>query len=204
MKTNRDRQIRRSAALSHQTTPHRASHPMSPREKKLLIFFAAAGFLVIHILGFGYYQAKQASLEVALGEARRQLQTAEMFQASREQVADQMNWLADHEPEPAANQDVQTRLQQLCEREARGMGLEILNQRPLPTDTTSGSHYHRAKMEFRVSGGEEALYRWFDRLNMPTELRAATSIRLTPNAKDDTKIECLATIEQWFVPIPPG
>ena len=38
-----------------------------------------------------------------------------MFSASREQVADQMEWLAEHEPEPAANQDVQTKLQQLCE-----------------------------------------------------------------------------------------
>lgn len=175
---------------------------MSPREKKLLIFFATAGFVVINFLGFGYYQAKQGQFDRALNEARGQLQTAEMFQASREQVAGQMDWLAEHEPEPAANQDIQTRLQQLCEREARGMGLEILNQRPLPTDTETGIHYHRAKMEFRVSGSEEALYRWLDRLNVPTDLRAATSIRLTPNSKDDTKIDCLATIEQWFVPVP--
>jgi hypothetical protein len=175
---------------------------MSAREKKLLIFFACAGFLIVNFLGFGYYQSKRTQFDRALSEARQQLQTAEIFQASRQQVIDQMEWLAENEPEPAANQDVQTRLQQLCEREARGMGLEIVNQRPLPTDTTTGTHYHRAKMELRVSGGEEALYRWFDRLNAPTELRAATSVRLTPNAKDDTKIDCLTTVEQWFVPVP--
>ena len=127
-----------------------------------------------------------------------------MFRASREQVTDQMEWLASHQPEPAANQDVQTKLQQLCESEAKKFSLEIKNQRPLPTDTTSGVHYHRAKIQLTVSGTEDALYRWFDRLNVPDQLRAATVIRLSPNAKDDTKIDCTATVEQWFVPQPPA
>lgn len=174
---------------------------MSPREKKLLIFFAAAGFIVLNFLAYAQFQAKRLEFDRALTEARQQLDTAEMFRASREQVTDEMEWLASHEPEPAANQDVQTQLQQLCEREAKGLGLEIKAQRPLPTDTTSGTHYHRAKIQLTVTGTEEALYRWFDKLNVPDQLRAATQIRLSPN-KDDTKIDCTATVEQWFVPLP--
>ncbi len=175
---------------------------MSPREKKLIIFFAAAGFIVLNFLAYAQFQSKRLEFDRALTEARQQLDTAEMFRASREQVSGEMEWLATHEPEPAANQDVQTKLQQLCEREAKGQGLEIKNQRPLPTDTTSGSHYHRAKIQLTVTGAEDALYRWFDKLNVPDQLRAATNIRLSPNAKDDTKIDCTATIEQWFVPVP--
>jgi hypothetical protein len=163
---------------------------MSPREKKLL--------------AFGFYQTKSVEMNRALQDARQKLDTAEMFRASREQVTDQMDWLASRQPEPAANQDVQTKLQQLCETEAKSTGLEIKNQRPLPTDTTSGIHYHRAKIQLTVSGTEEALYRWFDRLNVPDQFRAATVIRLSPNAKDDTKIDCTATVEQWFVPQPPA
>jgi hypothetical protein len=101
-----------------------------------------------------------------------------------------------------ANQDAQTRLQELVEREARATGLTIKTQKPLPTDATEGRLYHRAKLQITVTGAEEALYRWFDRLNMPEEFRAATQIRLTPNAQDDTKIDCSATIEQWFIPPP--
>ena len=51
-----------------------------------------------------------------------------------------------------------------------------------------------------TTGQEQALYVWLDRLNQPTKLRMATQIRLTPNQQDDTKIDCTATIEQWFVP----
>jgi len=174
---------------------------MSSREKKLLIFFAAAGFLVLNFLAIGFFQKKQLEVESQRSQAQQKLNTAEMFRASREQVVDEMEWLAKHEPEPAANQDVQTQLQQLCEQEARTAGLTIKLQQPLTTDT-SGAHYHRAKIQLTVNGEEEALYRWFDRLNIPEQFRIASSIRISPNKEDDTKIDCTATIEQWFVPIP--
>jgi phosphoglycerate-specific signal transduction histidine kinase len=175
---------------------------MSPREKKLLIFFATAGFLVLNFLALGFYKNKRLQAERELAQATQKLETAHMYRASREQVADQMEWLAKHEPETAANQDVQTKLQQLCETEAKTAGLTIKSQRPLATDSTEGHHYHRAKIEITVSGREEALYRWFDRLNMPEQLRSATVIRLSPNTQDDTLIDCAATIEQWFTPLP--
>ncbi|MEO8617662.1 MAG: hypothetical protein ABI600_21215 [Luteolibacter sp.] len=173
---------------------------MSPREKKLLTFFAIAGFAVINFLGIGYYKTKRIEVTNQQNQARQKLETAKNFSASREQVTDQMDWLAAHEPQPSANQDVQTQLQQLTEREAKSTGLTIKTQKPLPTDATAGHYYHRAKIQITVTGTEEALYRWFDHLNMPDSFRIASQIRISPNAQDDTKIDCTATIEQWFVP----
>ena len=177
---------------------------MSPREKKLLIFFATAGFIVLNFLGVSFFQTKRAEVIRARDQARQQLDTAEMYQASREQVTDQMEWLAEHEPAPAADQEVKTKLQQLCAQEAQSVGLTIQKQKPQATDSTEGRHYHRAKIEISVMGNEEALYRWFDRINVPDQLRAATLIKLEPNKQDDTKIECSATVEQWYVPLPPS
>ena len=173
---------------------------MSDREKKLLIFFGLAGFAIVNFLAFNFAQAKRQEVDRNRAQANEKLATAEMFRASREQVVEEMNWLAENEPEPAANQDVQTRLQQDVEREATAAGLSIKTQKPLPTDETEGRHYHRAKIQITVTGQEQALYVWLDRLNQPTKLRMATQIRLTPNQQDDTKIDCTATIEQWFVP----
>ncbi|MFN6018615.1 MAG: hypothetical protein ACK49N_13685, partial [Verrucomicrobiota bacterium] len=67
-------------------------------------------------------------------------------------------------------------------------------------DETEGRHYHRAKMQLNVIGREEALYQWLDQINDPAQLRIATQLRLTPDAKDDTLIDCTATIDKWFVP----
>jgi hypothetical protein len=173
---------------------------MSPREKKLLIFFGLAGFVIVNFLAFNFASTKRIDVNAQRTDAEQKLAQAEMFQESREQVTDEMEWLAKHEPEPAANQDVQTSLQQIVEREAKAVGLTIKpGQKPLPTDTT-GTHFHRAKIQITVTGPEDALYRWFDKLNVPDQLRISSQIRLSPNPQDDTKIDCTATIEQWFVP----
>ncbi len=173
---------------------------MSAREKKLLIFFAIAGFAILNFLAFNYAQATRLKVNAARDDARQKLATAETYRDSSEQVSDQMDWLSEHEPEPAANQDVQTTLQQFAETEAKASGLTIKTQKPLPTDATAGKHYHRAKLQITVIGTEESLYRWFDHLNMPDQFRIASQIRLSPDTTDDTKIDCTATIEQWFVP----
>jgi hypothetical protein len=175
---------------------------MSPREKKLLIFFGFAGFVIVNVLLFSFAQSKRVNVNAKRQQAEQQLATAQMFRESSEQVLDQMDWLAEHEPPPVANQDAQTSLQQLSETEAKACGLVIKTQKPLPTDATAGRNYHRAKLQITVTGTEEALYRWLDRLNMPEKFRVATQIRLSPNAQDDTKIDCAATVEQWFVPTP--
>ena len=177
---------------------------MSPREKRLLIFFAAAGFIVLNVLGFNFYQKLKIQTAGELAAAKLQLQNAEAFSASREQVAAEMDWLNEHQPPEAAKQDVQTKLQQFCEQQAKSVGLVIKNQKAQPYDETEGRRYHRARFEFTVNGTEEALYKWFDSLNIPEQMRIATLIRLEPNKQDDTKIDCTAVVEQWFTPIPPS
>jgi len=166
----------------------------------MLLLFAAAGFLVLNLLGFGFVKSKRAELDRRLTAAEQKLDNAKTFQANAEQVADEMQWLTDHEPAPVASQDALTELQQFCESEASTAGLTIKSQKPLDTDATEGRHYHRAKMQLNVTGREEALYQWLDQINDPAKLRIATQLRLTPDAKDDTLIDCTATIDQWFVP----
>lgn len=173
---------------------------MSPRERNLLLLFAAAGFLVLNLLGFGFMKSKRAELDRKLAAAEQKLDSAQNFQTNAEQVADEMQWLTDHEPAKVASQDALTELQQFCETEANNAGLTIKTQKPLDTDETEGRHYHRAKIQLNVTGREEALYQWLDQINDPAKLRIATQLRLTPDAKDDTLIDCTATIDQWFVP----
>ena len=175
---------------------------MSDREKKLLLFFAIAGFAILNFLGFNLAQDQRLKVNRDNAEARKQLNMAEMFRDSSAQVTDQMDWLAKHEPAPVAPQDAQTKLQQFAEKFATSSGLTIKSQKPLPTDT-SGTHYHIAQIQFVVTGQEDALYRWFDQINVPDQFRIASQIRLSPDTKDDTKIDCTATVQQWFVPVAP-
>jgi hypothetical protein len=176
---------------------------MSPREKKLLIFFALGGFIILNLFAFRFYTDKKAEVDRKQIEAKSKLEEAQMYSASREEVRDEMDWLAEHEPQPSPHQDVQSALQQLIEREAQVTGLTIKpgSQKLLPPDETAGHHYHRAKVQVTVTGTDEALYTWLhDRINSPDQLRGATNIRLSPDREDDTKIDATVVIEQWFVP----
>lgn len=175
---------------------------MSPREKNLLIFFATAGFIILNLLAFNFYSKKKIEVQTGLTDAQLTLDRSELIASSRDQVRDEVEWLTSRLPQPAAYQDVQSNLQQLIEREAQVAGLTIKpnSQKLLATDQTPGNEFHRAKVQISVTGTEKALYAWFSRLNLPDQLRAATSIRLSPDAQDDTKIDCVTVIEQWFIP----
>lgn len=173
---------------------------MSASEKRLLVFFGIAAFAVVNFLLFNFAMSKRSDVDRSREAAQQKLIQAEMFQESREQVIGDMEWLMEFEPEPKASQDVQTSIQELGEREARSMGLTLRTQKPMPTDATEGRHYHRAKFQFVMSGVEEPLYRWIDRMNDPEQFRIVSHLRLSPNPQDDTKIDCTATVEQWFVP----
>lgn len=173
---------------------------MSSREKKLLIFFAVAGFLVINFLLIGFLNKQKIKAASNLAQAKSKLEVAQRISEMRDQVADEMDWLAEHLPEPAAEQDVQTKLNQLGMREATNSGLTIKSQKPLPAVVKEGDYFQRALFQFTLSGSEEALYKWFNAINMPDQLRGTSLIRLTPNSQDDTKIDCVATVAQAFVP----
>lgn len=174
---------------------------MSSREKKLLTFLILAGFFILNFLLFSFYTQKKALFRADFQSATSRLQQAIAFSDSSKQIEDEIAWLADYEPAPAAYQDVQTKLQQFADSQARGFGLTIKSQETLPTDE-SGVHFHRAQVKLNLSGNEEALYRWFDSINDPTALRTTYQIRITPNSKDDTLIDCAATLAQWFPPAP--
>jgi len=174
---------------------------VSPREKKLLIFFAVGGFAILNLLGFNYFVKLQADIAGKHFKAVTDLKHAEAIHASREEVESQMAWLAQHEPKPSESQPVLTALLELAEKDVPVVGLTFKTEKLLPTDQT-GHYFHRVKVSLTVVGPEHSLYTWFDHLNSPDNLRCVTYIRLSPNKDDDTLIDCTATVEQWFVPEP--
>lgn len=172
---------------------------MSEREKKLLMLLLIAGFLIVNFFLYSFYTQKKTLYANDLNSAKARLQQAIAFSESSNQLSEQMVWLAQHQPEPASYQDVQNKLQQFAETQAKSFGLTIKSQELLPTDE-SGIHYHRAQVKFNLTGQEEALYKWFDAINDPAAFRTTYQIRMSPNAKEDTLIDCSATLSQWFPP----
>jgi hypothetical protein len=172
---------------------------VSPREKKLLIFFALGGFAILNLLGYKFYATQKQKIDAAHMRAVGELKTAEMTSANRDSVAAVMEWVNTHQPRPSDYQTVQSALVSLVETEAKTAGLTFKNQRPLGRDTEH-ANYHRVKTQISLTGTEKDLYNWLCRISEPEKFRAITFLRLSPNKEDDSKIDCTAIAEQWFVP----
>jgi hypothetical protein len=172
---------------------------MSDREKKLLTLLLVAGFLIVNFFLYSLYIQKKTLYASDLDAAKGRLQQAIAFSESSNQLAEQMEWLAQNEPERSTYQDTQNDLQQFAETQAQNFGLTIKSQEFPPTDD-SGVYYHRAQVKFNLTGKEDALYKWLDAINDPAAFRTAYHINLKPNSQEDTLIDCSATLSQWFPP----
>jgi hypothetical protein len=174
---------------------------MSHSEKRLLTIFGIAIFIVVNLFGITQVKGLFQKQEKEKLKAQQELKLSEMAMDRRSEVQPQMKWLAENEPQPVSKQTAESNLMDFVTKTATELGLEIKNPTSEPTDTTS-VHYHRAKVNLRVTGSEEALYRWIDKLQVPKDFRGVTSLELSPNKEDDTKIDAKLLIEQWFIPMP--
>jgi len=172
---------------------------MSDREKKLVLLFGIAAFLLVNFFGISWFRGYQTGVARDLLKAKASVTDAENKSENHETISDEMEFLAKYDPKPRPAQTVQTELEQFASSQAAANQLQI-SKRPrfLPTDE-SGSRFHRAKVELSVKGSEASIYRWLDKLQVKEEFRGLTFMRISPD-QDDTLAECTVTAEQWFVP----
>lgn len=175
---------------------------MSPRERNLLIFFATGGFALVTFLLFNFLNGQRDEARSARDDARRNLEVARQASSLRGSVQHQIEWMEEHMPPESEYQTVQSELQQFAEQQAVQLGLTIKPGSQTFLTTVTGEHFHRARISLALVGNEQALYNWFDRVNDPEQFRAATRIRIGPDNTDDTLIDCLIEVDQWFVPAP--
>ncbi len=173
---------------------------MSDREKKLVLLFGLAAFVLINVFGVSWFRKQRDRLAAEVLEAEGNVQTADAFDRKYDTVLEEMDWMIEHAPKERSGQLVATELEQYASNQATTHQLTVKKRAILPNDQ-SGTHFHRAKSEFNVTGREDSLYRWLDRLQMPDQFRAITFLRLSPDAKDDKLIDCTVTVEQWYVPL---
>ena len=179
---------------------------MSEREKKLLLLFVAAGVILLSLWGYKSYQNKRVQIDIDHKAAETALMEGNMFLASRDSIMDEIEWLAEHEPEPQASELVPTKLQSLASSEATRASMTVKKMDILdtpPAEETAANRYGVAQVKFTVTGEEKNLYAWFDRMHSPDDFRVISEIVMSPNKEEDSLIDCIVTFDQWFVPLPP-
>ena len=175
---------------------------MSDREKKLLV---VVGILVFGILNLGafklFYSPRKQAAEDKQEKYIEDLETAQLMTSMQEERQGEVKWLERNEQKLIKSpQKALADLEALANREAKRRGLTVKRVKPMTGIEGEKLEFFRARVEIEVSGREQVLFQWIDRLNSPSDLRTATNLRINPKKDDDTQVDCAVVLEQWFVP----
>ena len=175
---------------------------MSDREKKLGILVEILVFVVVNLGVFKlwYLPRKEEAKSQAKEFADMKKEALEAISAQDSRRAE-IEWLERSEQrQRKSSQKALADLEALANREAKRRGLTVKRVKPMTGIEGDKLQFFRARVEIEVSGREQVLFQWIDRLNSPSELRTATSLRINPKKDDDTQVDCAVVLEQWFVP----
>lgn len=184
---------------------------MNTREKRLLIVFGVVIFAVLNFYGYSVYKQKMQAFDQQIGSEGNsilgkpatgligQIEEATNNLAERDSKEREMVWLAEKTPEPEDGGAAQSKLESFVTNQARVAGLTVDRPKILPNDE-EGRYYHQAIFEIKATGRETGLYRWLTMLQDPNAFRSVTSLRLSPNREDDTLIDAVVQVRQWYVP----
>ena len=175
---------------------------MSEREKKLLVLVGVLVFGLLNVAAYKYYYLPQkAKADKSQAEYTKMRQEAIENLEEQDSQRGEIEWLQRNEQKVIkSSQQALTDLEAMANREAQRRGLTVKRVKPLPALEDQNLEFHRARVEIEVSGREQVLFQWIDRLNAPSDLRAATTLSINPKKDDDTQVDCRVTLEQWFLP----
>ncbi len=173
---------------------------MSDREKNLIRIVGVLLFVILNLGVFKlWYLPQKQAAEAREKEFVELKMKALAALGNQDSKRDEIDWLQRSEQKLIkSSQKALADLEAMANREAKRRGLTVKRVRPMPA--IEDQEFSRARVEIEVSGREQVLFQWIDRLNSPSELRTATSMRINPKKDDDTQVDCAIILEQWFVP----
>lgn len=171
---------------------------MNKREKSLLTMILVMVVLFAHIWGIKWYmssyQAKQQrvnELSVLTANYRSSTETGLA-------IADEVQWLAEHEPAPSTFEDTESELLDFLVNSSNQLGITARDQKLIQLEE-SGGKYRKVKIQITAHGTEEQIYQWLVAIHQPKDFRAVTQIVMKPVAKDEGLVTCTLTAEQWLI-----
>ncbi|WP_156817087.1 hypothetical protein [Rubritalea marina] len=172
------------------------------REKRLMVAVGVLVAILAHVwvaqaIMQSYAKKKStiSSLESRIGQYKNSDNVKKV-------IADEMQWVADHEPEPIDFEQQQSQLLEFLSNSAADQSI-VPTKPELSPQKDLGGKFQRCKIQLEAEAGESQLYRWLVKVHKPSEFRAVTSIKLKADPKDRASglLTCTLGTEQWLIDI---
>ena len=176
---------------------------MNAREKKLVMVLFGAAYIIVNLFAYTAYSEalQKKKIQLKNGTAELELKKIQLEEASTHQ--DEMDWLAENMPVEGTHASVRSELITFMEQSASKHRIE-LSKRPtsLRENPDELGEFRSAVVRAVVNCRDAELYRWLVELQDPKKSRTITRLRISPQRKDPTRIDCDLDVTRWFIPIP--
>lgn len=171
---------------------------MNKREKSLFITIVVMLVVFAHFWGIKKYMAYDKKQQSQVSRLESQVESYRNSSVMAEEIADEVKWLADHEPKPSTYGETQSKLVKFLNESGRANGFDPVKPKLMQLEDTGGK-YRRAKVQITATAKEAEIYKWLVDIHQPSKFRAVTQIVMKPTPKDDETITCTLTAEQWLI-----
>ena len=176
---------------------------LKPSEKRLLIFFGIAAFILLNLLGFNWLKKRNVLLERQRITVESRIRELEMWQGKAAEAEQKRSYLDQHLQAYADEATRETYLDDFIKREASDLDLEVRKNVTMPA--LLEQHFHKSRYTAEVSGAWDDIFEFIYRLQQPKEFRFVRTLRLKSQKKEGSSDEaadavCTFEIEKWWSP----
>lgn len=174
---------------------------MNKREKTLITVLFSVAFFILNIFLFTSYQAGMQKKRSQLNNGTKQLKQMEADLAVWDSQAQDVEWLSNNQPGMGVHGNIGADLvkETVTVAQRHGVKLPALPS-PLPADNEEFGVYQSARVKVKANAMDDQLYKWLTDLQDPERSRSITSLRISPQRDDQTRVDCELEVAQWFTP----
>ena len=176
--------------------------PLKPSEKRLLIAFGIAAFLLLNLFGFSWWKKRSLMLTSQTTKLETRARELEAMKALAPEAEQKRVWLDQYLQRYPDENTRETYLDIFVQKQVSDLNLEIRKNQPLTVKLEE--HFHKSRYTAEVTGQWADVLEFIRRMQSPKEFHFVPSLRLKSQKKEGTEegtnAVCTFEIEKWWSP----
>jgi hypothetical protein len=180
-----------------QSKETRKLRKLTKSERRLLVIFGLAVFVMANFYGVSYLLDTQAGLSQQLNELAGTAKTNRIWLREKQFWLTRKQWIDHQQPRVAAGQVPQSELLQAMTASAQANQLVIQEQSFAESKSTPS--YQSVSVKLKLSGNLENVVKWLADLQQPEKFQAIVSFTLK-SEEQPPKVNLELEVARWYSP----
>jgi hypothetical protein len=170
---------------------------LTKSEKRLLIIFGLAVFVMANFYGLSYLLDTESEVTRQLSELKANAKTNQIWLREKQFWLTRKQWIERQQPRVGAGQVPQSELLQAMTASAQANQLVIQEQSFAELKNTP--NYQSVAVKLKLSGNLENVVKWLAEIQQPEKFQAVTNFSLK-SEEQPPKVSLELEVARWYSP----